>query len=324
MTSVLVIDDSASARRATTMLLAGSSLFHRVLEAPDGLAGLRIAVAEKPDLVVCDLEMPLCDGARFLALKQSRPELANVPVLMVTGETDPERKATLFAAGAADYVTKPFHPRELLARVQVHLRLKLLREELLEKNRHLSELSTTDGLTGLKNRRCFDFSLEAEVTRARRYDVPLSLVILDLDHFKQVNDTHGHPVGDRVLAGVAKVMRDLVRSSDVAARYGGEELALILPHTGLSSAAVLADRLRVAVEHATFGDTGVHVTASLGLACLADLVDKSPAGLITAADAALYAAKSGGRNCIHFGARLKTGTFPRQEMQTSRFRRPGT
>jgi len=243
-------------------------------------------------------------------------------VVMLTGESDPERKASLFAAGAADYVTKPFHPRELLARVQVHLRLKLLRQELLETNRHLAELSTTDALTGLRNRRRFDEALELEIVRATRYDVPLSLAMVDLDHFKQVNDTYGHPVGDRVLAGVGNILQSIVRTSDVAARYGGEELAIILPHTSVGSALVLGERVRSAIESARFDDADMRVTASIGVSCLASLTEKTARALVMSADAAVYAAKDAGRNAVHVGARPQTGAFSRAEVPTGRFRRP--
>jgi diguanylate cyclase (GGDEF)-like protein len=316
----LVIDDSPSVRRATILLLSSTSIADRILEAPDGLSGFKLALSERPDLVLCDLEMPLCDGARFLSLVRSRAELEHVPVIMLTGEPDPERKAVLFEMGAADYVCKPFHPRELIARVQAHLRLKLMREELMEKNRHLAELSVTDGLTGLRNRRAFDAALELEVTRAMRYDMPLALALIDLDHFKQINDEHGHLVGDRVLAAVGAIARTLVRGCDVAARYGGEELAVILPHTTASAGLVMCERLRAAIAGAVFEGATVRVTASIGLAQFGDLVEKSPASLIAAADAAVYAAKAAGRNVVQMSSRPRSGSINRNELPTGRFR----
>ena len=298
MTTLLVIDDSASVRRVTAQLLTTTGLADRVVEAGDGLSGLRAMIAERPALVLCDLEMPLCDGARFLALVRSRPELAEVPVVMLTGEPDPERKAVLFEAGAADYVTKPFHPRELVARVQTQLRLRRLHEELLATNRHLAELSRTDALTGLRNRRALDQALELEVTRAVRYELPLSLVMIDLDHFKRVNDEHGHLAGDRVLAGVGRAIGGIVRTSDVAARYGGEELAVLLPHTGRQGATAFGERVRRAIAAARFEGTVATVTASLGVADLRDLSERSVAALIASADGAVYAAKAAGRNVL--------------------------
>jgi diguanylate cyclase (GGDEF)-like protein len=280
----------------TAALLGGSSMFSKVLEAPEGLTGLKLMVEHKPDVIVCDLEMPVCDGVRFLALKASQAAFAHVPVIMLTGEGDPERKVDLLVRGAADYVTKPFHPRELLARVQAHLRLKTLQEELLRANAHLEELSNTDGLTGLRNRRSLDETLAAEAARAVRYELPLSLILFDIDHFKKVNDEHGHQAGDRVLARVGEVIREGTRTTDLAARYGGEELAVLLPHTGPAPAAMLADRLRAAISCVTFPVAGLRVTASAGVASL----DASgcPTALVDAADRALYAAKHEGRNCV--------------------------
>lgn len=271
-------------------------MFSKVLEAPDGLTGLKLMVEHKPDVIVCDLEMPVCDGVRFLALKASQAAFAHVPVIMLTGEGDPERKVDLLVRGAADYVTKPFHPRELLARVQAHLRLKTLQEELIRANAHLAELSTTDALTGLRNRRSFDDVLVSEAARALRYELPLSLMLIDIDHFKRVNDDHGHQAGDRVLSRVGEVLREGTRTTDFAARYGGEELAVLLPHTGTAPAAMLADRLRSAISCATFPVPGLRVTVSAGVAGLDPT--GSPSALVEAADRALYTAKHEGRNCV--------------------------
>lgn len=314
MSTVLVIDDSPAIRRATTLLLGTSPMVQRVLEAKDGLVGLKLLAAESPDLVLCDLEMPLCDGARFLALKSARADLTHVPVIMLTSEPDPERKAVLFEAGASDYVTKPFHARELLARVESHLRIRRMQEELREKNRHLEELSVTDSLTGLGNRRAFDTALEREVARAVRYDLALTLVMLDLDHFKRVNDEHGHLAGDRVLAGVGALVRKLLRGTDIPARYGGEEIAILLPHTGIPPAATLGERLRVAIGASIFEGTSASVTASVGLAQIGDLVDRSALALVAAADAAVYAAKAGGRNCVRVQGRPPSGVLHRGDL----------
>ena len=314
MSTVLVIDDSPAIRRATTLLLSTSPMVDRVLEAKDGLVGLKLMASESPDLVLCDLEMPLCDGARFLALKATRADMSHVPVIMLTSEPDPERKAVLFDAGASDYVTKPFHARELLARVESHLRICRMQEELREKNRHLEELAVTDPLTGLGNRRAFDTALAREVARAVRYDLALTLVMIDLDHFKRVNDEHGHLAGDRVLAGVGAVVRKMLRGTDIPARYGGEEIAILLPHTGIPPAATLGERLRAAIGAASFEGTTARVTASVGLAQIGDLTEKTGVALVGAADAAVYAAKAAGRDRVLVLGRPPSGVLSRADI----------
>src|SRR5688572_29354313 len=205
-------------------------------------------MAEKrPDLVVCDLVMPDCDGMQFLRLRAAKPELASIPVLILTSDSELERKVELFERGASDYVKKPFDPRELVARVRVHLRLNLLTEDLEAANEKLYKLSCTDPLTDIFNRRHFNNVLKVEVARVARYGSPVSLVVCDIDHFKRVNDELGHFAGDEVLRGVASAVGKIVRKADLLARYGGEEIAVILSNTGEAGAAVLAERLRKAV-----------------------------------------------------------------------------
>lgn len=301
MPTALVIDDSHSARRATSLLLGGSAVFDRVLEAEHGLEGFRLLCEQRPDVVVCDLEMPVCDGARFLALRAARLELGRIPVIVVTGAHDPERVGQLFELGAADFVRKPFHPRELVARVSLQLRLRRQEEQLLEVNRHLAELSTTDALTTLRNRRHFDGALGLEIERARRHALPLALVMFDLDHFKELNDEHGHRAGDAVLARVGRLAKAAARNTDIVARYGGEELVALLPHTTGTAARILAERVRREISSAPIptDTTAVSVTASAGIADLETLGAKADGpGLVHAADMALYRAKREGRNRV--------------------------
>jgi diguanylate cyclase (GGDEF)-like protein len=206
--------------------------------------------------------------------------------------------ARLLRAGAADTILKPFHPAELIARVETHLRLRRLRAELREKNAILEKLSTTDPVTGLRSRRWVRDVLALEVLRASRYRAPLAVVMADLDYFKRINDGHGHLAGDAVLEATARVILERLRETDVAGRYGGEEIVLVLPQTDLAGAVALAEQLRIAVATNTcrFGDAPLRVTLSLGVAefVAGDDGDR----LIEAADAALYAAKGAGRNCV--------------------------
>ena len=300
MPTLLLVDDSESARVAVRRAIEDSGLFDEIIEASDGVSGLRALLSESIDLVLCDLEMPGLDGEKLLHARSGRSEGAEIPFVLLTAESDLDRTARLLLAGASDVIHKPFHEADLLARIGVHLRTARLQSELYDKNAMLEHLSTTDPLMGLRNRRYVDELLRIEVLRARRYRSALSALMIDLDHFKRVNDTHGHPTGDSVLAGVGELVRTLIRSCDVAARYGGEELLLVLPGTGLEGAALLGERLREGLARREFvGPRGepLQVTASFGAAALGGETDSAKA-LVEAADAALYRAKAGGRDRV--------------------------
>lgn len=298
---VLIVDDSATLRHQIRRVLESEGTFQRYLEAGNGMEAFKLLLEHKPDLVLCDLVMPSFDGMQFLMLKASRPEVAHIPVIMLTSDADANRKAEILERGAVDYVTKPFHDKELLARVRAHYRLKIVQDQLRDANARLEALAITDALTGLFNRRRFDDTLAEEVKRTLRYDTPLGLVMIDLDHFKLVNDTHGHQVGDEVIRGVAQTIASTIRATDVAARYGGEELAVILPHTGLDGAVTMAERLRQAIGARvyTLGEVSLRGTASLGVtAFLADEPDMTARRLLERADQALYQAKQAGRDRV--------------------------
>ncbi len=246
MATLLVIEDSPSQRAKIRRALEPVGLFDRILESGNGIEGLKLLLAERVDVVLCDVEMPGLDGEKLLQIKESRADVREVPLLFLSATTDLDRQVRLIEAGACDSIVKPFHPSELVARLRLHLKIKLLQCELREKNEQLSRLSTTDPLTGLRNRRYVDEILNVEVLRARRYQSPLSLLMADLDHFKRVNDEHGHQAGDAVLRGVADVLRSNLRATDVGGRYGGEEFIVILAQNSIEGATRFAepDRLR--------------------------------------------------------------------------------
>jgi diguanylate cyclase (GGDEF)-like protein len=231
----------------------------------------------------------------------TRADLRAIPVIMLTGEEDLGRKVEILEKGAADYVTKPFHDKELRARVRIHARLKALQDELRAANDRLAALAVTDDLTGLANRRHFDRRIVEELQRTRRYHTPLSLVLADVDHFKHVNDTYGHPMGDEVLRNTARVFGTAVRTTDVLARYGGEEIVLVLPHTDAAGAVVLAERLRTTLAATVHTRDGVRIqkTASFGVASIDGRAEPVTADeLIARADVALYRAKQTGRDRV--------------------------
>jgi diguanylate cyclase (GGDEF)-like protein len=300
VTTVLIIDDSEAARAALRSTLAEAGSVERVIEAADGLAGLRMLLAEPVDAVICDLEMPGLDGEKLLAARGCRPGAEDVPFLVVTARRDPDAMARLLRAGASDTLTKPFHPAELVARLETQLRVRRLQTELRDKNAMLARLSSVDPVTGLRTRRLVEELLAIEVLRATRYRTSLAVLMLDIDHFKSVNDAHGHRTGDAVLAAVGAAMRATLRAIDVAGRYGGEEFLTVLPQTGLEGACVLGERLRVAIAASEVEVTAgrrVRVTASFGVAALGDGIADA-GGLIEAADAALYRAKAAGRDRV--------------------------
>lgn len=296
--NILIIDDSAAVRGQIVQILRKAGIFDRYFEAQDGIEGFKALTAVRVDLIICDLEMPRMDGFKFISLLGSREHLRDIPVIMLTGREDQDLKIKGLEQGAVDYVTKPFDAGELVARVRVQQKIKALQDELRRSNEMLKELSNTDYLTRLYNRRFIMDALENEFQRIRRKGGHLSLIIADIDHFKRVNDIYGHQQGDMVLVEVSRVTKEKLRRYDVPARYGGEEFLFLLPEADLEEAHVVAERLRESVEETRFappmGD--LVVTISLGLATYPGKPMDSVDELIRAADAALYLAKERGRN----------------------------
>jgi diguanylate cyclase (GGDEF)-like protein len=256
-----------------------------VLQAADGFEGLKLLMGQPVDVVLCDLELPKLDGDKLLRMKDSSPGGTNIPFLFITASTDLDRKARLLLDGASDAIAKPFHPPDLVARLKLHLKVKRLQDELVLKNATLERLSTVDALTGLRSRRFVDEVLNVEFLRARRYRTPLAVIMADIDHFKRVNDTHGHQAGDAVLRGVGELIRSMVRSTDVAGRYGGEEFIIIQPQSTTEGSATLA------------GHAPLQLTMSLGVSQYRK-THTSPEDLVADADRALYVAKDRGRNRV--------------------------
>jgi two-component system cell cycle response regulator len=290
---VLVIDDSDSIHKLVVARLRPEGL--EVISELDGELGIERAVADQPDLILLDIGLPNVDGFEVCRRLKEHPATRNIPIIFLTGTTDTESKVRGLDLGAVDYVTKPFDQVELRARVRAALRTKRL-QDILEQQSFL------DGLTGLWNRSYLDRRLESELNVARRYGRPLSLVLVDVDHFKRVNDSYGHLFGDVVLQGIAEGLRAYARRSDIVARYGGEEFAVLLTDTNLRSAMYVSERLRSSCEsrHFEARTEVVSVTASFGVVCSEELgAELTPEELIRAADVALYASKDAGRNCVH-------------------------
>jgi diguanylate cyclase (GGDEF)-like protein len=305
-TSVLIVEDSDTVRGEIIEVLKQQSLFGTYHEAQDGLQGLRILFEKKVDLILCDLQMPRMDGFKFTAMVQKREELRGIPILLLTGVEDPESKIKGLEQGASDYITKPFDPGELIARVKVHLKIKTLQDQLKSANELLVEISHTDHLTGLYNRRYVVDMLDKEFIRAKRKGRSISILLMDLDHFKQVNDVYGHQAGDSVLKETATMFRGGLRCYDTAARYGGEEFIALIPDSSPTEAVGIAERIREAIEKRVFywEAASIHVTASLGVATYPMSIVGSVNELVRESDNALYRAKKKGRNrveCAPYG-----------------------
>ncbi|MCC6227951.1 MAG: diguanylate cyclase [Phycisphaerales bacterium] len=287
---VLIVDDSPDVHRLLKARLRVEDL--DVLSAEDGPAGIEIARQAHPSLILLDLDMPVMDGYEVLRTLKEDQSTMNIPVIILSGLQNAQDKVTAFDLGAIDYVTKPFDIAELKVRVRSALRMQQLIQML-------SQRAQIDGLSGLWNRRYFDTRWTEEVSRGARHGRALSVAILDLDHFKSINDTYGHPAGDAAIQGMAKILQAACRQSDVACRYGGEEFVLIMTDTAPKDALVLCERIRASLEGTIWPmHPDRRVTISIGVAGSAGACDATPDAWLHTADQNLYTAKKSGRNRI--------------------------
>ena len=275
--------------------------------AADGREALEKVQTMIPDLILLDVMMPHVDGIEVARRVKGDERLPFIPIIMQTALDSTEQKVEGLDAGADDYITKPINFAELEARVRSLLRIKLLQEEVAAQKRALEDLnsrllkiSQTDGLTGLFNRRHLEESLKDMYQHSVRLGEPLSVVMVDLDKFKSVNDTYGHQVGDEVLRQLATLLTREIREIDRLGRYGGEEFMVLLPATTIDEAVTFAERARQAIEaHAfTFEGGSLNRTGSFGVACFPHTRIRECDALVRAADDALYVAKETGRNRV--------------------------
>jgi two-component system, cell cycle response regulator len=304
--NILVIDDSSLIREQIIRIVTETALFDNCREATDGLEGYKALLNFKPDLVICDLELPRMGGFKFLQMVNSSEELLDIPIIILTNSLDQDSKRRGLELGACDYIAKPFDAAELVARTKVHLKIKKLQDEQRRTFKlkgtigHLRTLSNIDSLTNLCNRRFLMEILEAELQRARRLRTFFSLIVLDVDNFKNINDIYGHQNGDRVLVAVAEILHGVLRRYDFASRYGGDEFVLLLPSVPNSGAVEVAERILAAVQSLTLPAPMAHlpVTASLGVSTYPAPQIDSVSTLFHVADCALYQAKRNGRNRV--------------------------
>lgn len=320
--TILVVDDNTENIKLAVRYLKEEG--YRTAFATGGKQCLSLVHEHLYDLVLLDVMMPEMDGFETCRKIKALPQYRDVPVIFLTARTDKESVVEGLETGGADYITKPFHGRELTLRVGAHIELKRVREKLEEinaelqkelltgmklseeleqskeelqrANQQLHTMATTDPLTGMMNRRRMLDFLDYEATRMKRTDNAYSVLMCDIDHFKSVNDTYGHETGDVILKKVAAVLLEEVREQDKAARWGGEEFLLLLPETAGEGALTLAEKLRAAVAALETEVNGelLRVTMTFGAAVSHKEIDFDE--VIRRADSALYEGKEGGRD----------------------------
>jgi len=285
---VLLVDDNADKRQLLTVALEAAG--YGVHTATDGVEGLAAVEALQPDLIITDVMMPNMDGYEMARRVRANPVTRFIPIIIQTSARNAAGDARRGAeVGALGYITDPTDLGLLLARARTLLDFKNYLDSC-------EEAAFTDHLTGLANRRRFERQLEREVARTHRYGRPFCLLMLDIDHFKQVNDTHGHEAGDEALRRLAIALQAGTRGIDTVARIGGEEFALVLPETDAARGLEVAERLRQEIKEAEIPEAG-HITVSIGLAECTDAYGDARE-LFSAADAALYEAKRLGRDRV--------------------------
>jgi putative two-component system response regulator len=311
LSRVLVVDDDPTVRAVLSNFLNAHGV--DCVTAADGRSAMELFVKHRPRLVISDWEMPGIDGLELCRQVRTQTDGNHVHFIMLTMHAEEADLSKAFDAGVDDFLAKPFNGAAMMARLRAGLRAVALYDEISQRhqgstqlneqltnlNQRLEKLAITDDLTGLYNRRQAMHRLEEHWSMCDRHHRPMSVISIDVDHFKQINDLRGHNVGDVVLRGVAELLRQCVRSTDTVCRIGGEEFLLVLPCQTMQEAEVCAERCRQTIEQKQFGEGEqlVRATISAGIACRrADM--HSCADLLREADEALYAAKRAGRNTI--------------------------
>ena len=299
-TTVLIVEDDPVQRKLLDGALSKSG--YTVLESDKGEVAWQILQEEQIQLIVTDWLMPSLEGPELIRRIRSTSLYGYVYIILLTSKEATDDLVAGLDAGADDYLTKPYNPIELIARISVGERILELERRLKEAQAHLEEIALYDGLTGLMNRRAFYQAAEAELSRSSRMQQPLSMLFIDIDKFKQINDEHGHLVGDDVLKIVAANIKATLRSYDLIGRWGGDEFIAILPGTSSTNARRVAERILrkvSSVEVPTPGGQQVRVQLSLGVGAISPSQSLDMDSLVEKADHSLYAAKAEGGNRVH-------------------------
>jgi diguanylate cyclase (GGDEF)-like protein len=300
---ILLVEDDKLQAETTKQYLEKAG--HEIVWVETGSAAIKSAKTESFDLIVLDLILPDLDGHEVCRWLKGNKDTQDIPIIILSAKDSTSEKVCGLEAGADDYLPKPYDSSELKARIYACLRTKVLQDELRKKNRQLEEvlsqmetLAMTDQLTGLFNRRFFESVIEKEFSKTKRYGHPMSCLMIDIDHFKKINDEYGHHAGDQVLREMSQLMKRCFRDADTVARWGGEEFIVLLPETTMENALQVASRLLTSVSVCKFSSFPGRITVSIGLAGLPGPAVESSEKLIAASDRALYQAKAGGRNRI--------------------------
>jgi diguanylate cyclase (GGDEF)-like protein len=312
MKKILIVDDFPANIKVLGELLRDR---FEVFVATNGLKAVTIAREKMPDLVLMDVMMPEMDGFSAASIIKNDKLTEDIPIIFITAKGETEDIVKGFEVGGQDYITKPFNPQELYARVNTHLELKQSKETLkdyaleLEKaNRDLKELNARlefmawhDQLTGLPNRRYMRDMIKNEQARSARSKKTFSFVMADIDDFKRVNDTYGHEVGDCVLKHVSEIIMVSLRKQDILSRWGGEEFLFLLPETDLNGALIVSEKIRSSIEAEPYNyeDKSIRLTLTLGVAEFD--VSQGADDTIRRADEALYKGKKATKNCVVAG-----------------------
>ena len=293
--TILVADDSMVVRAVLRRQLEADG--HTVVEAVDGEDAITACREHRPDVVLLDVEMPVLDGHSTLERLKADPDLKDIPVVFLTGRVDTADVVTGLRLGAHDYLRKPFEANELMARVSAALRTKELQDELRRRNAELDRVSRIDMLTNIYNRRHLDEHLRRAISGARRHGRTVGVLLVDIDHFKDVNDQYGHLAGDAVLKEVAARLQGAMRTEDALGRWGGEEFIAVLTDTPGEAIGVLAERMRQAIAGTPFVlDDGTRLRVTVSIGHTAGTEDAEV--LVHRSDDALYVAKEAGRNQV--------------------------
>ena len=308
---ILIAEDDAISRRLLQKTLENAG--YEVLAVENGrLAQEELCRADGPRLALLDWEMPEVDGPGVCRAVRARAEKSYVYMIFLTSKESSDDKVEGLRSGADDYLTKPFHPEELKARLRTGLRILSLEDRLVEAREDMRFKATHDSLTGLWNRGVIMDLLDRELARADRERHSTAILLCDVDHFKRVNDTYGHPVGDEVLREVAKRLLASVRSYDYVGRYGGEEFLVVLNNCDPASSLGRAEQMRETVAKREFITKRgpLTITMSVGLLRSVNWGPLSAEQYLAQVDAALYAAKAAGRNCVRAAEPPPDGVLP--------------
>jgi len=295
---ILIAEDDSGSRRLVKVRLSAAG--HEVVEAADGQLAWELFQREPFQMVITDWMMPKLDGLGLIQNIRSNGHQHYTYIIMLTAIDDKPNVVMGLEHGADEYLTKPFDSKELMARVASGERILKLEEQLVKAHRQMETLAMHDALTGLLNRRAIEEHARTELDLAKRKERPLSVILLDIDHFKAINDQYGHVIGDQTLRHMSEILTRNLRQYDRIGRWGGEEFLVVMPDTEISEATTVAERMRVATAETKLSlenRENYTVQISLGVACVSGAYPEL-AKLVHAADLAMYQAKQTGRNRV--------------------------